>query len=360
MKTLEAYKAVFDSSPDGVIITDHLGEIILVNNQVENQFGYQKDELIGKKIEVVIPQRYHSKHSEHRTNYSLSPTHREMGAKKDLWAIKKDGSEFAVEISLSPIKLKNKTLFSAAIRDVSERKKFEAKIAMQNKQLQSQNLELEQFSQIVSHDLQEPLRSLSSFAELLHKKYADKIDDKSKTYIDFIYTSSKRMQSLVKGLLTYSKIGKENELTDVDCNQIVQEVLFDMTISLKESQAKVSIETLPKLNGYPLELRQLFQNLISNALKYVAHGVIPNITISAKKKENEWLFSVHDNGIGISEQNQNKIFTIFKRLHNSNQYEGTGIGLSHCKKIVDLHGGIIWVDSKINEGSTFYFTIPEI
>lgn len=236
--------------------------------------------------------------------------------------------------------------------------KREATLEKQNKKLQNQNKELEQFTYIASHDLQEPLRSLISFSELLEKEFVGKLGENGEFYINFISKSSKRMQQLVKGLLDYSRIGREKKLAEIDCSQIIKDVLSDMMITIKESNAEITVSDLPHLKGYETEIRQLFQNLVSNALKFRKKDVAPKIKIYAQKREDDWLFSVQDNGIGIEENNKQKLFVIFKRFNNREEYEGTGIGLAHCKKIVELHGGTIWADSKFGEGSTFYFTIP--
>lgn len=236
--------------------------------------------------------------------------------------------------------------------------KREATLANQNRKLQNQNKELEQFTYVASHDLQEPLRSLVSFTELLEKEFAGKLGDNGEFYIDFISKSSKRMQQLVKGLLDYSRIGREKKLGEIDCNQIMKDMLSDMIIAITKSSADITVSDLPHLKGFETEIRQLFQNLVSNALKFRKKDVTPKIEIFAQKREDDWLFSVQDNGIGIEENNKQKLFVIFKRFNNREEYEGTGIGLAHCKKIVELHGGTIWADSKFGEGSTFYFTIP--
>ena len=358
MNRLETFKAVFDSAPDGVIIISHLGKILLVNQQTEHLFGYTNEELEGKDIELLIPKRYHHNHQSHKTEFISNPTVRKMGSKNELWACRKDGSEFAAEISLSPVNLSDKTIITAVIRDVTERKKAEEEIALQNKKLQIQYKELEQFAYIASHDLQEPLRTIVSFSELLETQCTEDNNEAAKTYIKFISNSSKRMQQLIKGLLDYSRVGKHRELSYVDCNLIVSEVISDLNSAVQESNAQITVGPLPSLNAYALEIRLLFQNLISNALKFRHSGTTPKIKITAKAEKKHWHFTVQDNGIGISEEDCEKIFIIFKRLHNRNEYEGIGIGLSHCKKIIELHGGEIWVESKLNEGSTFNFTIP--
>jgi PAS domain S-box-containing protein len=246
------------------------------------------------------------------------------------------------------------------IRDITEREKSEQEIAAQNKKLEAQNKELEQFAYITSHDLQEPLRNLISIAGLLKEEFTGKLDQNGDQYLDYIIQSSGRMQELVKALSEYARIGKERVITQVNCNKIVQDALADMSISVKESGASITVENLPQLMGCSTELRQLFQNLIGNALKFRKKEITLKISISAIQQENIWLFAVKDNGIGIHKNNKDKIFVIFKRLHNRNDYEGTGIGLSNCKKIVEVHGGNIWVESNLEEGSTFYFTILNI
>jgi PAS domain S-box-containing protein len=236
--------------------------------------------------------------------------------------------------------------------------KREATLAKQNQKLLNQNKELEQFTYIASHDLQEPLRSLISFSELLEKEFIGKLGENGEFYSNFISKSSTRMQLLVKGLLDYSRIGREKKLVEIDCNQIMKDVFSDMIINIKESNAEITVSDLPHLKGYETEIRQLFQNLVSHALKFRKKDVAPKIKIYVQKREDDWLFSIQDNAIGIEESNQQKLFVIFKRFNNREEYEGTGIGLAHCKKIVELHGGTIWADSKLEEGSTFNFTIP--
>ena len=238
--------------------------------------------------------------------------------------------------------------------------KREITLAEQNRKLQNQNKELEQFTYITSHDLQEPLRSLISFSELLEKEFSDKLDGNGAIYIDFITKSSKRMRALVKGLLDYSRIGNNKELVETDCSQIINDVQDDMTSIIQESEAKITIDTLPVLKCYPTEMRQLFQNLISNAIKFRKKDSIPEIKISVTENQNNWIFSVQDNGIGIDQKDIQKLFVIFKRLNNRDEYEGTGIGLAHCKKIVELHGGTIWANAELNKQSTFTFIIPKL
>jgi PAS domain S-box-containing protein len=235
----------------------------------------------------------------------------------------------------------------------------EAELSIQNKKLSTQNKELEQFSYVASHDLQEPLRSLTSLTELLKVEYGAKLDEQANTYMDFIRQCSLRMQQLVGGLLKYARVGKENQRTHIDCNELIQQVLSDLSTLIQDVGAEIRVLPLPTIEAYPIELRSLFQNLISNALKFNKKDTHPIIKISAIPQGKDWRFEVEDNGIGIEEKHISKLFVIFKRLHNRNDYDGTGIGLALCKKIVDLHDGEIWVESIPGEGSNFIFTIAQ-
>lgn len=246
------------------------------------------------------------------------------------------------------------------IRDVSENKKQALEIEVQNNKLKTQNRELEQFAYIASHDLQEPLLTLTSVSKLFKEEFAGQLNQEGNQYLGFISSLTQRMHHLVKGLLDYSRIGKEGMLQVVNTQQLLAEVLADMAFSIEQSHAKVTVDSLPELKAYMPELKQVFQNLISNAIKFRKEATIPKILISAKREDKHWVFSISDNGIGIEEDDKEKIFIIFKRLHNRKEYEGTGIGLAHCHKIINLHGGEIWVDSKLGQGSTFYFSIPQL
>lgn len=228
-----------------------------------------------------------------------------------------------------------------------------------NAELVCSNQELEKFAYVVSHDLQAPLRSIQMFAELLAQEYRDKLNSQADEYIDYITDSAERMQTLIKDLLAYCRAGK-NEQTwiYIDLNDVVNNVLRDLEASIKESKAKIKIERLPTIQANPREISQLFQNLISNGIKFRGKDT-PRIEINAQSQQQQWLIAVKDNGIGIEPQYQDKIFQIFQRLHNLEEYPGTGVGLAICQKIVERYGGKIWVESQPERGSTFYFTLPQ-
>ena len=231
-------------------------------------------------------------------------------------------------------------------------------LVSKNLTLQQMNEELMEISYVASHDLQEPLKTISGFVDLFRNQFMNKIDTSADLYIKYITEATSRLQNLIKDLLDFSRIGKEQSLGEIDCNKLVSSLLADMRSAIQESQAVVQVSELPVVVGSDTELRLLFQNLISNAIKFRKKNINPEISIRCSNLENTYRkFEITDNGIGIDPKFKEKIFVLFQRLHNRNEYQGTGIGLAHCKKIVERHGGSIWVESTPGIGSTFYFTI---
>ncbi|MEJ1223324.1 sensor histidine kinase [Sediminicola sp. 1XM1-17] len=229
---------------------------------------------------------------------------------------------------------------------------------MFNQELERKNKDLELFTHIAAHDLQEPLISISNFSDLLLLRYGGQLDERAQKYLNTIINSSTRMREMVRNLMTYNDIGVEKVKTKVDCHALVMEVQNDLADSIERTQATFNLAQLPSVSGYETELRLLFQNLISNAIKFRKKDTSPIIKISSVKKSNEVEFIVEDNGIGILKENEEKIFLIFQRVHSKMEYEGTGIGLAHCKKIVDHHNGQIWVEGVPDVGCAFHFTMP--
>jgi signal transduction histidine kinase len=252
------------------------------------------------------------------------------------------------------------TLGHALIQMRDNLRQNETTLEVRTKELERKNKELEQFVYIASHDLQEPLRTTSSFVELLQQQYNGKLDMQADQYLTFITQSSDRMRVLINDLLDYSRIGNKKELELIDSNLLLAEVMDDMQKTIGDVKADIRAGALPLIMGFRTEIKQLFQNLLVNAVKFRKPESSPEVRISASKHDGEWIFSVRDNGIGIATDHRDRIFIIFQRLHTRSEYEGSGIGLAHCKKIVGLHGGRIWVESTPGHGASFYFTIPEI
>jgi signal transduction histidine kinase len=253
------------------------------------------------------------------------------------------------------------TLFLAfmIINELNRRTRIEYKLNQSNRDLKRKNKEIEQFAYVASHDLQEPLRSISNFSRLLSMKLKDHPDKDVRDYIGFVSGAAGRMSSLIFDLLEYSRIGRETQRLKIDTNLIVKEILTDLSVALKEKNIEMHVQNLPVIDGYPY-IKSLFLNLISNAIKFTRIDVIPVVDIFANESEEEFIFTVKDNGIGIEQVYHDKIFIIFQRLHTRDEFPGTGIGLALSKKIVDLHGGNIYVDSEPGKGSSFIFTIPKI
>lgn len=245
----------------------------------------------------------------------------------------------------------------ARINNQLNLQRLQKQLIEQNHELVRSNRELEQFAYVVSHDLQQPLQSITGFAKLLLLKYGADLDTTAHEYLNHITDSGNRMQRLIQDLLAYAQVNKQTELELVDCNLILEHVIENLQASMTEQNVKLTHTSLPKVMGSETQLTQLFQNLISNGIKFSRSDAPPIINIAAEKYPDYWLFTVQDNGIGIAVENLERVFEAFYRLHSTQQYPGTGIGLATCKKIVELHGGDIWVTSELNRGTVFYFTL---
>jgi two-component system, sensor histidine kinase and response regulator len=236
--------------------------------------------------------------------------------------------------------------------------RLQRQLMEQNQELARSNRELEQFAYVVSHDLQQPLQSVTGFVRLIQLKYQNQLDDIALDYLNRIHDTGSRMQQLIQDLLAYSKVSNQTqELQPIDCNSVLKQVIENLQIAIAEKQVALTHDPLPTVMGSETQLIQLLQNLISNAIKFIRPDVTPKVNVSVTKQDNQWLFGVHDNGIGIESHNLERVFEIFQRTQSAANYPGTGIGLATCKKIVENHGGQIWVNSQLEIGTTFYFTI---
>jgi PAS domain S-box-containing protein len=357
------FRGLLEAAPDGVVIVDGSGVIQLVNRQTEILFGYDRAALIGQRVEMLLPQRARSVHTAHREGYVSDPRTRPMGSGLELLGRRQDGSEFPVEISLSPMRSPESdgdgALVISTVRDVTARRRAEEQLKAAAADLARSNSELEQFAYVASHDLQEPLRMVASYTQLLSRRYAGKLDEDADEFIGFAVDGAKRMQDLINDLLAYSRVGtRALQLERIEANDVVDQVARDLAPTTLASGGSVSRDELPTVYADPTQLRQLFQNLIANGLKFSRPNEPPRVHVAAERDGQWWRFGVRDNGIGIEPQYVDRIFALFQRLHTRDEYPGTGIGLAICKKIVERHGGDISVQSELGAGTTFWFRLP--
>lgn len=370
MKSLLAKKAIFERlfefAPDPIIIVSQQGKIVLANSEAERKFGYSLKEIVNMPLEILIPERFRKEHEAYRSKYNYTPRMRPMGSGLDLYARRRDGEEFPVEVSLSPLKIDDELLVIGLIRDISERKKAETSIKEKakalefaNEELSRSNRELEQFAYIASHDLQEPLRSVTAACQLLERRFSGKLDATADEFLKYAVDGAKRMQDLIQDLLAYSRVGtKTRNETSFDMQPLIDQVIEALRASIDEAHAKITVDPMPTVAGDRSQIFQLLQNLLANAMKFRSERPL-TIHIGVESRDEHYEFSVRDNGIGIESKYFDHIFEIFRRLHNNQSYPGTGIGLATCKKIVERHGGLIWVESELKKGSTFHFTLPK-
>jgi PAS domain S-box-containing protein len=355
------YRGLLEAAPDAMVVVNDAGEIVLLNVQAEKQFGYSRDELVGQKVKNIIPDGFSERIIADGTRSAAEAVAQQIGTGIELLGRRKDGSQFPIELMLSPLESSEGILVTAAIRDISIRKKSDEHLAQTVGELKRSNDDLQQFAYVSSHDLQEPLRMVSSYTQLLARRYKGRLDSDADEFIAFAVDGCNRMQGLIQDLLAYSRAGTNGKaLHEVFSDEALKVALTNLRATVEQSGAVVTHDTLPAITTDETQLTQIFQNLVGNAIKY-RRAESPEVHVSASKNGgNEWIFSVRDNGLGIDPQYFGRIFILFQRLHGRQEFEGTGIGLAICKKIVERLGGRIWVESQPEKGSTFYFALPEI
>ncbi len=487
------YRSLLEAAPDAMIVSDRYGDILLVNAEAERMFGYARGEMLGQPVDMLVPERFRGHHAGHRTGYAAQPRTRAMGEGRKLSGLRKDGSEFPVEISLSPIEMPEGTLITTAIRDISARLAAEAasrlteerhrmavevaemgtwtldlstreldwsdefarlfgfaadeapsreavvsrihpedveslgsaietavkgggtytaeyrviwpdgsirwlsslgrlqrnadgvplgiqgvimdvterrqveelKLAQEverqrTAELLRSNQELQQFAYIAAHDLQEPLRMVASYTQLIAQRYKGRLDADADDFIAFAVDGARRMQMLISDLLAYCRVETAGKApAEVASREAFDEAIRNLEGAIADSGAEITCDPLPMVMADRVQLVQLFQNLVGNAIKYRT-AERPEIHVSARRgRPNEWIFSIRDNGIGIDPKYSERIFLMFQRLHSRDEFSGTGIGLTLCKKIAERHGGRIWVEPNPGPGSTFHVSLPE-
>ena len=361
------FRGVLDSAPDAMLITDEGGSIQTANAQAETLFGHARDDFAGRRLGDLLVQRAASAGGDgsdalpvSRENDAAYLHFKTLSAKYD--GIRKDGSLFPVEMSRSPVEVGRQKLLITAVRDRTEQQLAEDALSRYSLDLARSNAELERFAYVASHDLQEPLRMVSSYTQLLSRRYKGKLDAAADEFIAFAVDGANRMQKLINDLLALSRVGTQARPSEpVDTGGVLRRVLSDMRPTIESVEAKiVAPEEMPTVLADGTQIGQLFQNLIGNALKF-RRDSSPRVEITVRPEgENFWRFSFEDNGIGIEPQYFERIFVIFQRLHGKESYPGTGIGLAICKKIVERHGGQLWVESQPGQGANFLFTLPVV
>jgi PAS domain S-box-containing protein len=354
------FAGILEISVDAIISTDEDQRIILFNRGAEHIFGYTSDEMVGRPLSELIPERHRPAHREHVRRFGESPVSaRRMGEREIVSALRKNGEEFPAEASISKLESGGERIFTVVLQDVTERKRQEEALARYAQELARSNSELEQFAYVASHDLQEPLRMVASYTQLLARRYEGRLDEDADEFIGYAVEGVNRMRELINGLLTYSRVGRGEEFEPTDLGQTLDRALANLRMAIEESGAAVTSGDLPTVHGDALQLTQLFQNLVGNALRF-RNEEAPRVHVEAEREEDtgEWLISVMDNGIGMDPESLDRIFLIFQRLKGRRENPGTGIGLAIARKIVERHGGRIWAESEPGRGSTFRFTIP--
>lgn len=380
------FRGLLESAPDALIGADSDGRIVFANTQTELLFGYGRDELLGRPVETLLPARVHAAHIGHRSRFVKSPATRPMGVGLELVALRKDGVEFPVDVSLSALEADDGLIVLATVRDISERKRDQeaiqhlnaalrrandelelrvlnrtAALAAQASQLRATNAELDAFSYSVSHDLRSPLRAVDGFAKILTVKYADSLDESGQRYLGKVRAGAQHMGQLIDGLLAFSRLQRQ-PLTrrPVDLVALVDQVWDELESDRADREVELAVGPLPQVYADVQLLRHVVTNLLDNALKYTGRiGRSARISVSAACDDRgDVTYTVRDNGIGFDMRYADKLFKVFQRLHRAEDYEGTGIGLALSARIVQRHGGRMWAEGRVDGGAEFHFMLP--
>lgn len=372
---------VLEAAPDAMVVVDGSGTIVYVNGEAEKLFGFDRSELIDMPIEALMPDAKRAAHVGLRSSFTERPHARPMGAAINIVAQRKDGTVFPADVKLSPLKTASGLLTTAAVRDISDRKRSEeqlrtyaahlerlqARLERKNIELEQRNSELEQFAYVSSHDLQEPLRKIIAFGDRLKARCGDALDERSLDYLARIQNASGRMQQLINDLLEFSRLSTRGRpFEPVNLALVTAGAVSDLEVAIEQAGGRVEVtalEELPSIEGDAIQIRQVLQNLIGNAIKFRKKDVPPVVKVTGRvlanvEGEPQVELTVEDNGIGIEPRFTERIFTVFERLHSRSSYEGTGIGLAVCKKIAERHGGKIFVKSEFGNGCTFVVQLP--
>ncbi|MCU0354793.1 MAG: PAS domain S-box protein [Cytophagales bacterium] len=367
LDTTSQLRAIFDHTIDGIITIDSQGVIEMVNPAASRLFGYTPDELVGENIAMLMPRPDRDNHDRYIHNYHQTGVGRIIGIGREVTGLRKDGTRFPFHLSVSEVNLASRKIFTGIIHDISDLKLAQEKLRRYAAELERSNIELQDFAYVSSHDLQEPLRKIQAFGDRLKARDGDNLSEQGKDYLERMLTASARMQKLISDLLAFSRVSRQQEFVSVDLNDVVREVLLDLEILIEQTHAEIKAEPLPTIEAEPTQMRQLFQNLIANAIKFRKPDEPPRISVRAEMRQKQPHLTatpgdemveifVTDNGIGFDEKYLDRIFNIFQRLEGR-KYEGSGIGLAVCRKIAIHHGGSITAKSKPGQGSMFIVSL---
>jgi PAS domain S-box-containing protein len=351
-------KRAFEQAPAGMMVVDPNGVIRFVNRSLADLFGHEPGELSGLKAEMLLAERFRADFADQFGSVVAINERRVFGALDLVYGLRKGQVEFSIEMDMTIIQLQDRCNILLTIIDITERLKAQALIDHAMKELRRSNGDLQQFAYAASHDLQTPLRHITSFIELLTNKLNLEEDEQARLWIKFITEATINMRALIDDLLAYSRVrAGQQGLEKVDLA-----ALWALVASSAKQDRPDSIleaDQLPVVVGLQNHLLQLFQNLVQNSLKFTPQSVAPHVSMKVKDQGTHYLFECRDNGIGISSDHYERVFLLFQKLHSKEKYPGTGIGLAICKKVVEIHGGEIWIESKVGVGSSFFFTLKK-